>query len=272
MPEILSPRLRAYLNAVDRALADGGMDALGRGGVLRDLENQIADMRREQGMDDDALLARLDPPEAYAGTSTSTPPPVPVTAPDTVNTPGTPESAWAKRRSSRSLTIQIVHWVLVLIIAALLYFPVVSWLRRTMLDGNRRHGRYAYGYGRLSDMKQIGLGLAIWSAQNNGRYPRSLVELYDGGNGIVNDPIILAAPGDLENLGLYYGFFIERYNFLYPGADANAIPPNAPVIVYPYRTRIESDIRVTVLFGDGHVRLFPNFEAVLSETRPGGRP
>lgn len=64
----LSETLRAYVDKVERALERGGVEALARHGIIRDLEGQIAEMRNDEGMSDDAILAALDSPETFVET------------------------------------------------------------------------------------------------------------------------------------------------------------------------------------------------------------
>jgi hypothetical protein len=60
--------VKDYLRRVEAALERAGADCHERAGVLADLEGQIADMiaRAPAPADIPSLLARLDPPEAYA--------------------------------------------------------------------------------------------------------------------------------------------------------------------------------------------------------------
>jgi uncharacterized membrane protein/uncharacterized protein (DUF1330 family) len=61
-------RVKDYLRRVEAALERVGADCHERAGILADLEGQIADMvaRAPAPADIPTLLARLDPPEAYA--------------------------------------------------------------------------------------------------------------------------------------------------------------------------------------------------------------
>lgn len=91
--EPLPEKLRAHVRNVEQALERAGVEALARHGILRDLEGQIAEMRAEEGLSDDAILAGLDAPEAFveacagkadsaAGRAAAPEPAVPVHSPD----------------------------------------------------------------------------------------------------------------------------------------------------------------------------------------------
>ncbi|MDR3255437.1 MAG: hypothetical protein LBT31_07695 [Synergistaceae bacterium] len=81
------PELRVYLDSVESALAKARVEHTVRAGVIRDLETQISEMRAE-GIPDDEILSRLDPPEAYVDPQSlldvgpdRKPPAIPVQAP-----------------------------------------------------------------------------------------------------------------------------------------------------------------------------------------------
>ncbi len=68
-------RLDAHLDAVEQALAASGRSREQRRGIVDDLETQIMDMLAKQSaaptvVDVETVLARLDPPGAYADVST----------------------------------------------------------------------------------------------------------------------------------------------------------------------------------------------------------
>jgi hypothetical protein len=73
-------RIDAHLDAVERQLQAAGAERSKRRGIVDDLETQILDMLSATNLeaptsaDVDEVLARLDPPEAYAGQSPSVPP------------------------------------------------------------------------------------------------------------------------------------------------------------------------------------------------------
>ncbi|MBA2480317.1 MAG: hypothetical protein H0V44_06625 [Planctomycetes bacterium] len=72
-------RIDEHLSAVERALASTGVSEIQRRGVVDDLSAQIADMLAERGSspsaaDVDAVIARLDAPEAFAAAWSSSAP------------------------------------------------------------------------------------------------------------------------------------------------------------------------------------------------------
>jgi hypothetical protein len=86
-----APKLRAYLDAVQSALERTGVEMTVRAGIIRDLEAQIIEMRTDEGLSDEDILSRLDPPEEYiatlahgaSGNSAARPePPMPVAVPE----------------------------------------------------------------------------------------------------------------------------------------------------------------------------------------------
>jgi len=80
-------RVDTYLDAIDRALASAGVPRDERVSIADDVEAQVLEMLAAAGVtepsaaDVEAVLAKLDPPEAYAQESAAPPPPAPPAPP-----------------------------------------------------------------------------------------------------------------------------------------------------------------------------------------------
>ncbi|MDR1482787.1 MAG: hypothetical protein LBI74_09190 [Synergistaceae bacterium] len=69
----LPEELKKYMDSVASALERGGVDALAREGILRDIASRISEMRSEERLPDTEILSRMDPPAAYLDVPTQPP-------------------------------------------------------------------------------------------------------------------------------------------------------------------------------------------------------
>ena len=139
--------------------------------------------------------------------------------------------------------------VLTLGLAVLLAVGFFIWLEENAGHHDSRQGRR--GYGRAGDLKQIGLGLLMYSGEYSGNFPPSLWTLHD--TGILNAGL-LASPADLPDAGSDPAGFCDRYYYL--GAGLRDDTPNAtnrPLLVYPFQQ--VDGLHVSILYVDGHVEL-----------------
>jgi len=147
----------------------------------------------------------------------------------------------------------------ILLIASILFLPLYSYVK-----GNYRW-RHCYtrgSYGRITDLKQIGLGIMIYSSDNYyGTMPLNLWDLYDDGKGVISDPMLLASPGDSEPQAENGDWGQNRYHYLFEGgADPSNIRADTPIVIYA------TEHGYTVLFMDTHVKFYSreNFHEVFN--------
>jgi len=136
-------------------------------------------------------------------------------------------------------------------LACLLFAPIYSCLDRR---GNRRRGGW-HGYGRTGDLKQIGLALRMYAADNDEWFPSSYWDVHDAG--YLTARKILICPADLEPQPVVEGWEMNRYYYFCEGGVAEGQVENqtaTPAMVYPFRSG--SRPMFTVLFMDGHVRMY----------------
>ncbi len=140
--------------------------------------------------------------------------------------------------------MNLIRAISTLAIAAILFFPIRGCMP-TSSSGPQRY----YGYGRMGDMKQVGLGLLMYAGDHDGRFPDELWALQDEG---ILGASLLASPADLpdaepDKTGLLY-----RYHYFGAGlSDDLPIPDHTPLLIYPFESN--GQYHVTVLFIDAHV-------------------
>lgn len=167
IPEKLDPEsqrlIDEHLDAVEAALARGGMARGGRRRIVEDLELQIREMLGERSGanpaagDVRALLAELDPPEAYASAAEDQPRPTPLMA---------QEPAPAPAHFSRTALIGALWAPLFFLVAASTTQPflmsLVSMLAICAPFGTTILGCVAISQIRHSQGRVYGLGLATF--------------------------------------------------------------------------------------------------------------
>ena len=141
------------------------------------------------------------------------------------------------------------EWVVILVVAALLLLPTYSSLKGKGSHGSRN------GYGRSGDLKQLGLGLLMYSGESSGAFPTDIWTLYD--ETIIDSPRMLANPADLPGAEPdHVGIFDRYHNFGDGLRDDDPDPTSTILIAYPFRSG--DAMHVNVLFVDGHLEGFLN--------------
>ena len=109
------------------------------------------------------------------------------------------------------------------------------------------------GYGRYYDLRQIGMALQTYAAENGGRLPPTLWALYPAH---LYDPRILASPGASAGAE---ADALEQYIFTHPGEALADLPETAPLVIYPHPTP-DGQVRCTVLHAGGYVQQYHSME------------
>ncbi len=133
--------------------------------------------------------------------------------------------------------------IVITLLAIALFFPIFNGLEK------QKPRRLWRGYGRMGDLKQIGLGLLMYSGEHQGHFPEDLWALYDEE---ILSARMLASPAEVEGEpGDQRGIF-DRYHYLGAGLKDDAAEASITrLVVYPYRS--EEQMHVSALYVDGHV-------------------
>ena len=130
MNDQVRKRIDEHLDAIDRILTDSGMTRSERRNITDDVESQILDMLGARSGDDptlaelEAILAELDPPEAYAQNA----PGAPLASTSGIQAIATSNAAPTTRRG-----LGITSLVLALL-GTLIIVPVVLFISLTAID------------------------------------------------------------------------------------------------------------------------------------------
>ena len=134
----------------------------------------------------------------------------------------------------------------VVFISAILFVPIYLGLEKHNRNSNRRYA----GYGRRSDLKQIGLAMHLYCQSYNEFLPPTLSILYPG---FISDPRVLASPGEIEENEERESWSPQRYHYLYEGSSVSLrdVPVNLPLVINSFIAGDE--VYYAILFADGHV-------------------
>ena len=150
----------------------------------------------------------------------------------------------ADERAKAPVGAIIARWFWILFLSFIAFWPI-----RGCVNEKTRAEDGGYGYGRHYDLSQIAKAIYTYAEGHNEQLPPTLWALYPT---YIDTPRVLISPADLDPENS--GGWLHRYIYLYEGgADSRALPPNAPIVVYPYES-YGGEIRYSVLFADGHVR------------------